>query len=350
MVITKIEAGKYSIVTAGGLKFTVEKRRSHYWVVKGNGLGAVQATLKECKEWAEKQTAKKPTNPATPETIAKTDGPAETVEADDRNEKLALIILDFVDGKVIFNMPTQKVCDLLMNKFAEIGLKWLSGDMAKPGYPNIIDGDECVFYSNDRIARGPKAMFAVKFPSIPIVTLAPADFDRPKKEFTKADLKTGMVVECRNGTRYMVIEGNYECECGGDTDLMLIGEGNSWERGSYYSEGMINSSFANFNIDKVYKRKMQGLGYMLNDISDRDLIWQREPEYDWSKAEVDMPILVKTKDWKHWCNRYFTKYEDGVVFAWGDGKTSWTANGAMNRWDCAVPYKGNEHLVEGEGK
>ena len=50
MVVTKIEAGGYSIVTASGLKFEVKKERSHYWVVKGNGLGAVQTTLKECKD------------------------------------------------------------------------------------------------------------------------------------------------------------------------------------------------------------------------------------------------------------------------------------------------------------
>ena len=62
MVVTKIEAGKYSIVTASGLKFEVKKERSHYWVVKGNGLGAVQDTLKECKEWAKRQSDRRKIN------------------------------------------------------------------------------------------------------------------------------------------------------------------------------------------------------------------------------------------------------------------------------------------------
>ena len=50
-----------------------------------------------------------------------------------------------------------------------------------------------------------------------------------------------------------------------------------------------------------------------------------EPEIDWSKVEVDTPILVRDdRATASWFRRYFAKFEDGVVYAWIDGKTSWT--------------------------
>ena len=51
-----------------------------------------------------------------------------------------------------------------------------------------------------------------------------------------------------------------------------------------------------------------------------------EPETDWNKVEVDTPILVKEYEESKWTKRYFAKYEDGVVYAWNNGVTSWTAN------------------------
>ena len=51
-----------------------------------------------------------------------------------------------------------------------------------------------------------------------------------------------------------------------------------------------------------------------------------EPETDWSKVEVDTPILVKEYEESKWSKRYFARYEDGVVYAWNNGVTSWTAN------------------------
>ena len=57
-----------------------------------------------------------------------------------------------------------------------------------------------------------------------------------------------------------------------------------------------------------------------------------EPETDWSKVEVDTPILVKAIDDGKWKKRYFAKYEGGVVYAWDGGKTSWNK-------DCVASWK-----------
>lgn len=55
---------------------------------------------------------------------------------------------------------------------------------------------------------------------------------------------------------------------------------------------------------------------------------------DWSKVAVDTPILV-SNDNKTWNKRYFARYEDGNVYAWLNGKTSWTAicEFSFGHWD-----------------
>lgn len=63
----------------------------------------------------------------------------------------------------------------------------------------------------------------------------------------------------------------------------------------------------------------------------------KEPEVDWSKVEVDTPILVRTVEGAEWTKRHFAKYEDGMVYVWNNGKTSWTAldNECVTPWQYA---------------
>ena len=72
------------------------------------------------------------------------------------------------------------------------------------------------------------------------------------------------------------------------------------------------------------------------------MIWlledYEEPETDWSKVEVNTPILVRyTEDEEEWMKRHFAKYENGVVYAWRDRYTSWTVlnNEDVTAWKYA---------------
>ena len=61
-----------------------------------------------------------------------------------------------------------------------------------------------------------------------------------------------------------------------------------------------------------------------------------DPPVDWSKVPVDTPILVRDEDEEKFKKRYFAKYENGKVYAWNTGITSWTADGEyFTPWDCA---------------
>ena len=59
------------------------------------------------------------------------------------------------------------------------------------------------------------------------------------------------------------------------------------------------------------------------------MIWlledYEEPETDWSKVEVDTPILVRDSENEKWIKRHFAKYENGRVYVWNLERTSWTS-------------------------
>ena len=63
----------------------------------------------------------------------------------------------------------------------------------------------------------------------------------------------------------------------------------------------------------------------------------KEPEIDWSKVAVDTPILVRDFEYEdeEWGKRHFAKYENGKVYAWGEGCTSWSSEGHMVIWNYA---------------
>lgn len=45
---------------------------------------------------------------------------------------------------------------------------------------------------------------------------------------------------------------------------------------------------------------------------------------DWPKIEVDTPIFVRDSNEEVWKCRYFAMYEDGEIYAWQLGRTSWS--------------------------
>lgn len=57
-----------------------------------------------------------------------------------------------------------------------------------------------------------------------------------------------------------------------------------------------------------------------------------EPPVDWSKVAVDTPILIRDSSFSEWGKRYFAKYENGIVYAWSNGTTSWSG-------DRCTPWK-----------
>ena len=56
---------------------------------------------------------------------------------------------------------------------------------------------------------------------------------------------------------------------------------------------------------------------------DNKLIWERK-EMDWSKIPVDTKVLVRNSQDEKWECRYFAKYENGKIYTFIHGATSWS--------------------------
>ena len=67
------------------------------------------------------------------------------------------------------------------------------------------------------------------------------------------------------------------------------------------------------------------------------LMMEFEDVVDWSQVEVDTRVVVWNKDCTQFRRkRYFAKYEDGLIYVFGDGRTSWNAfdENDLTAWDC----------------
>ena len=60
-----------------------------------------------------------------------------------------------------------------------------------------------------------------------------------------------------------------------------------------------------------------------------------EPPVDWSKVPIDTPILVRDSEAVFWVKRHFARYQNGVVVAFRDGRTSWSSDGGESCWSYA---------------
>lgn len=113
-----------------------------------------------------------------------------------------------------------------------------------------------------------------------------------------------------------------------------------------YAKDLYSIFLNSFGVDKENKpfqcdgmcseRKCQF--YNKKDCETLTKQWlDEECKTDWSKVPVDTPILVKNNTFPVWRRRHFAKYENGKVFAWAEGLTSWSAgnNTLCVDWECA---------------
>lgn len=69
-----------------------------------------------------------------------------------------------------------------------------------------------------------------------------------------------------------------------------------------------------------------------------------EPSVDWTIVAVNTPILARDYEEGEWKKRYFAKYENGIVYAWNHGTTSWSACGSsdISAWKMAKLVESEE--------
>ena len=68
-------------------------------------------------------------------------------------------------------------------------------------------------------------------------------------------------------------------------------------------------------------------------------------EVNWRKIQINTKILVRESEDEDFTNAYFSRYENGYVFAFCDGRTDWTANGKDDYWNEAKLFDTNNDYV-----
>ncbi len=112
-------------------------------------------------------------------------------------------------------------------------------------------------------------------------------------EFTKSDLENGMIIEWRNGSKFLVI-GTQALHLGGHHSL-----------DSYTEDLRDICCNKNYDIVKVYKTENDCI--TLKSLFDYlELVWERKPEIDWSK--VPEWTKCQYKDNNTWRNCYYLGY------------------------------------------
>lgn len=102
----------------------------------------------------------------------------------------------------------------------------------------------------------------------------------------KSDLEAGMIVDTRDGRRFLLVKDTSE----GD----IIINDNGWNRLCYYNDDL-TSEFRDLDIVRVYKGKFGGFTYML---SESPLIWERKEMPTLTDAERVILKSLNTK-WEY---------------------------------------------------
>lgn len=103
---------------------------------------------------------------------------------------------------------------------------------------------------------------------------------------TKKDLKNGMIVELREGTRYLYCEG-------------VMRGLNAWDLISTYTDDLKCPEFSRLDIVKVYEDTKE---YNLNTIFEHDylkLIWQRPKPPKLSEREIEILKALDVLGYKY---------------------------------------------------
>lgn len=139
-----------------------------------------------------------------------------------------------------------------------------------------------------------------------------------------SDLKDGMVVVRRDGKKYVIIQGVLYTKDFLKGDRLL----------EYNSDLTYHDSRRVRDIMKIYETP-----WAMREEHHDEQIWERP--MDWSKVEIDTPILVSHTGDK-WYKRHFAGLKDDMVKAWAYGETMWTASNedSVTCWEFAKLAKG----------
>ena len=153
--------------------------------------------------------------------------------------------------------------------------------------------------------------------------------------FSKKDIKPGMLVELLDfdeyGLYYVTL---YE------KGMILINNNGYYAHLKDFNDDLSHKRVNSIKILKVYGLSEYENYSLKFSTRDRELLWSIEDKIDWDEVEVDTKVLVRDRPYNEWLKRYFAKYEDGKVYVFNDGRTSWNNEG-ITHWEETKLWEDN---------
>ena len=153
--------------------------------------------------------------------------------------------------------------------------------------------------------------------------------------FSKKDIKPGMLVE-------MSVHGEKElhyvtlCKEG----MVLVNKEGYYSNLKSFNDDLSRKTSDEIKITKIYDLSEYESMSLEFSTEHRELLWSIEDKIDWNKVEVDTKVLVRDRPYNEWLKRHFAKYENGKVYVFNDGRTSWSCGG-ITHWEETKLWEDN---------
>ena len=148
------------------------------------------------------------------------------------------------------------------------------------------------------------------------------------------DIKVGMILEIEKTNEQKCEETHLAMVVNTKNGLAISGDA-IWFPLNCFDDDLI---YLGDKVIKIYDLCNSNMNAYKLSTEHRELIWTRKDEIDWAKVEVDTPIEITNHSLgANNLIRHFAKYEDGIVYTWHGGKTSFTSEGKTSEmvlWDA----------------
>ena len=162
------------------------------------------------------------------------------------------------ENKIAVHCKTEEEAKDFCKQMHGQGMKWCNGESYLKNTNYNVHNEGTWYYGSGEYSS---RAFAEKY-NYKILEWS----DYMQKEFTKSDLKDGMVVEQRNGNRYLVLAGMAVRECGHNeisrytNNLEWYGTNRGGDIVKVYriiheSPGTIEEAFCDRNLELIWERK-----------------------------------------------------------------------------------------------
>ena len=153
--------------------------------------------------------------------------------------------------------------------------------------------------------------------------------------FSKEDIKPGMLVELLNFDK---CEFHYVTLC--KAGLVLVNKEGYYTNLKHFNDDLSHKRIDSIKILKVYDLSEYESCSLKFSTEGRELLWNKEDQVNWNEIEVDTKVLVRDRPYNEWLKRHFAKYENGKVYVFNDGRTSWSSRG-ITHWEETKLWEDN---------